>query len=122
MQDSPNTEKFQVIQIKWKSCQKNTKRGCSNRKGEKGCSYLCHNTEILSHCDTALCGKENTFAQYCLQNYVLLHLGTLKASPEAHEQHTPSCFWMWNDLRCSPDIPPHTTQLIYNLSNLPRRQ
>lgn len=99
-------------------------RGCSRRKREEWCSYLCHGTKILSQCwsPTALCSKEDTFTQLCLQNYVLLHSDTLKEAPEANKQNAPSCFWVWNEHRCSPDIPSQMTQLIYNLSNLPRRQ
>lgn len=123
MWDSPNIAKFQVIQIKWKSCHKNTKRGCSRRKREEWCSYLCYSTKILSLCwpETALCSKEDTFVNHCLQNYVLQHPDNLKESPEAHEQHAPSCFWVWNKHRCSSNIPPHMTQLIYTLYCLPRR-
>lgn len=41
-------------------------------------------------------------------------------SPEAHQQRTPSRFWVWNEPRCGPGTLSHTTQLIYKLSNLPR--
>ena len=123
MQDSPNVAKFQIIQIKWKSCHKNTERECSGRNGEDWCSYLCHDTEILSQCwpPTASCSKEGTFAQHCLQIYVLLQPDSLEQSPEAHQQCAPSCFWVWNEHRSSPGIPSHMTQLISNLYNLPRK-
>ena len=86
MQHSPDVANLQITQNKRKSCCKNTERGCSARKGEEWCSCLHHGTETLSQCrpPTALCSKEGTFAQHCLQTSVLLHPDSLEKSDQQH--------------------------------------